>query len=93
MLSIIPGIVYDMPITLEKQSYFREFPGDPLGRTQCLHCQGQGSIPGWGTKLSQATQSGLKRKKEKKVTVIKPCHEVRFSKCTYSHQPRKFTFT
>ena len=53
MLSIIPGIVYDMPITLEKQSYFREFPGDPLVRTQCLYCQGQGSIPGWGTKLSQ----------------------------------------
>ena len=67
MLSIIPGIVYDVPITLDKKGYFREFPSDPLLRTQCLHCLGPGSIPGWGTKLSQAAQSGLKRNKRKKL--------------------------
>ena len=67
MLSITPGIVYDMPITLDKKSYFRDFPGNPLVRTECFHCQGPGSIPGWGTKLLQATHSGQKRKKRGKL--------------------------
>ena len=40
---------------------FREFPGGPI-RTQCFHCEGLGSIPGWGTKILQAAQP--KKKKE-----------------------------
>ena len=27
-------------------------------RTGCSHCRGQGSIPGWATKIRQATQCG-----------------------------------
>ena len=32
----------------------REFPGGPVVRTQCFHCQSPGSIPGRGLKTSQA---------------------------------------
>ena len=45
----------------------REFPGGPVVRTQFFHCQGPGSIPGQGTKISQATghsQKGGEKKRE-----------------------------
>ena len=32
----------------------REFPGSPVARTWCFHCQGPGSIAGQGTKIPQA---------------------------------------
>ena len=32
----------------------REFPGSPVVRTQCFHCQGPGLIPEQGTKIPQA---------------------------------------
>ena len=38
-----------------KSNHFREFPGGPVVRTRAFHCQGPGSIPGRGNKLSQAT--------------------------------------
>ena len=37
------------------------FPGGPVVRTQHFHCQGPGSIPGWGTKIRQAMQCGQKK--------------------------------
>ena len=40
-----------------------EFPGGPVVRTRCFHCSGTGAIPGWGTKIPQATQQGQKKKK------------------------------
>ena len=33
-----------------------EFPGSPMVKTQCFHCQGLGSISGWGMKIPQAMQ-------------------------------------
>ena len=27
----------------------------PMIRTWCFHCQGSGSVPGWGTKIPQAS--------------------------------------
>ena len=39
-----------------------EFPGSPVVRTRHFHCWGPGSIPGWGTKIPQAAQSGQKKK-------------------------------
>ena len=33
-----------------------EFHGSPVGKTLCFHGQGPGSIPGQGTKISQAVQ-------------------------------------
>ena len=48
-----------------KQQKFREFPGGPVVRTLHFHCCGPGLIPGWGTKIPQATQHGQKKKKEK----------------------------
>ena len=38
----------------------REFPGVPVVGTLCFHCWGPGSIPGQGTKISQAWR-GLKK--------------------------------
>ena len=32
-------------------------------RTQHFHCQGQGSIPGWGNEIPQAMRHDLKKKK------------------------------
>ena len=39
--------------TNKQKKNFREFPGGPVVRTWCFHCQGLGSIPGWGTKIPQ----------------------------------------
>ena len=41
---------------------FREFPGGPMVRALCFHCQGLGSIPVWGTKIPQAVWWGQKIK-------------------------------
>ena len=38
----------------DKEIRRREFPGSPVVRTRCFHCQGPGSIPGQGTKILQA---------------------------------------
>ena len=37
-----------------KNWHFWKSAGSSVDRTQCFHCQGQGSIPGWGTKILQA---------------------------------------
>ena len=37
-----------------------EFPGSPVVRTLCLHCQGLGLIPGQKTKILQAMRGGQK---------------------------------
>ena len=42
------------------------FPGGPVVRTQCFHCGGLGSIPGWGTKILQAVQHNRNRKEKKR---------------------------
>ena len=34
-------------------------------RIRCFHCQGPGSIPDGGTKISQGAQPGQKKKKGK----------------------------
>ena len=39
-------------------------PGGPVVRTPCFHCRGLGSIPAWGTKISQTTQYGQKKGKK-----------------------------
>ena len=41
----------------------REFPGSPVVRTLYSHCQGPGSVPGQGTKISQAAEWDQKEKK------------------------------
>ena len=43
---------YHYKVQLIKWSYW-EFPGRPVVRTQCFHCQSPGSIPGRGTKIQQ----------------------------------------
>ena len=40
-----------------------EFPGFPVVRTMCFHCQGPSSVPGQGTKIPQAVQYSQKKKK------------------------------
>ena len=44
----------------------RKFPGGLAVRTQSFHCQGLGSIFGWGTKIQQVMQHGKKKKKKRK---------------------------
>ena len=39
-----------------------EFHGGPGVRTWHFHCCGQGSIPGWGTKIPQAAWQGQQKK-------------------------------
>ena len=43
-----------------------KFPGSPVVRTQCFHCWGPGSIPGWGTKIPEAVLHAAKKKKKRK---------------------------
>ena len=40
---------------IKNELHYREFPGSLVVRTLCCHCHGLGSIPGWGTKIPQAT--------------------------------------
>ena len=41
--------------------YFRKFFGGTVVRTQRFHCQGPGSITGWGTKIPQAAWCDQKK--------------------------------
>ena len=57
---------------------FREFPGGPVVKTQCFHCQGPGSIPGRGNQDATShmawqinnNNSNVQNKKEGG----QPCH-------------------
>ena len=50
-------------ISLFKLSFSSwEFPGGSVVRTQSFHCQDPGSIPGQGTKITEATQCNQKNK-------------------------------
>ena len=55
-----------MKQTIQLKKYARDFPGGPVVRTQRFHCHGRGTIPGWGTKIPQATLCGQKEKKRKR---------------------------
>ena len=63
-----PYILYILFIYLvtsqKKKKGGWEFPGSPVVKTRCFHCQGPGSIAGRGTKIPQATQHGQKEKKK-----------------------------
>ena len=39
-----------------------KFAGGPVVRTQCFHCWDSDLIPGWGTRLLQATAHSQKEK-------------------------------
>ena len=43
-------------------TYSRDFPGDAAVKTPYFQCRGTGSIPGWGTKITQAVWPGQKAK-------------------------------
>ena len=51
---------------LSSKTPLREFPGGPVVRTQRFHCQGLGSIPGWGTNILYPASRCQKRKEKKK---------------------------
>ena len=53
----------------EDRRHGGEFPGGPVARTLHVHCWGPGSVPGWGTKIPQATQQSQIRKKKWKQLV------------------------
>ena len=41
----------------------REFLSGPVVRTQCFHCYGLNSIPGWGSNILKVSWCGQKKKK------------------------------
>ena len=49
-----------------KMVIFKDFPGSPVVKTPHSQCRGIGSIPGWGSKMTQE-QPKFKKKKKKKV--------------------------
>ena len=44
-----------------------QFPGGPVVKTWHFPCQGPGSVPGWGTEISQATWCGQKENEIKQL--------------------------
>ena len=46
---------------------FRDFPGSSVSKTPLFQCRGMGSVPGWGTKIPQATWYSQKKKRKRKV--------------------------
>ena len=65
----IPPVDYFFAKTKSKADHAlketQEFPGDPVVRTWCFHCQGLGSIPSQGTKNPQALQQCQGKKKKR----------------------------
>ena len=61
MLSIVLCTCWPNVCLLSKNCLFREFSGSLVVRTQCFHCCGLGSMPGWGTKIPQAARRGQKK--------------------------------
>ena len=53
------------------KNVIRDFPGGPVVRTLCSHCQGPGLIPGWGTKIPPAVLHGQKKKKDTNELIYK----------------------
>ena len=70
---LIPPEVKELPqvISLSKLKNYCfkvtswEFPDSPVVRTRRFHRWGLGWIPGWGTKILQASWHGQKKKREK----------------------------
>ena len=50
--------------TTNKKVYNWKFPGGPVVRTWCFHCQGLGSISAQGIKILQASWHSQKKKKK-----------------------------
>ena len=48
-----------------KTEDLKEFSGSPVVRACSFHSRGPGSIPAWGTKISQATCHGPEKEKKK----------------------------
>ena len=48
-----------------KTEDLKEFSGSPVVRVCSFHSRGPGSIPAWGTKISQATCHGPEKEKKK----------------------------
>ena len=47
-------------------SSYSDLPDGPAVRTPRCHCRADGSIPGWGTRISYATRHSQKTEKERK---------------------------
>ena len=58
-------ILYIKSISPRPKHLYWEFPGGPVVRTWRFHCRGQGSIPGWGTKIPPVHKAWPKKKKRK----------------------------
>ena len=63
---IFSGVTEDLDENQEPENKIqqdREFPGGPVVRTRCFHCQGPGLVPGRGTKIPRAVRRSQKKKK------------------------------
>ena len=69
-----------MLILIHIQKVMTESPGGPVVRTWHFHCSGPGSIPGWGTKILQATWWSQKKKNNNETTPIKVASTQKFQK-------------
>ena len=56
--------VYEFPQRRELRTSTKKNSVSPLVRTQHFHRSGLGSVPGWGTKMPQASWRGQKEKKK-----------------------------
>ena len=54
--------------SIKEKNSEEEFPGGPVVRTWCFHCQAPGPIPRRGTKTLQATWHSQRRKKSEDIT-------------------------
>ena len=56
----VPGTVVKETVVQKRENVSWEFPGGPVVRTWCSHCQALSSILDWGTKIPQAMWHGQK---------------------------------
>ena len=54
-----PSCTLDSLEGIFKYTHDQRIPGGLVVRIQHFHCCGQGSVPGWGTKILQATQQDI----------------------------------
>ena len=84
----ISTIHIDIPVAVKHRIYRKEwtwdFPGGPVVKTLPSTAGGAGSIPGWGTKIPHATQSGQKKEKKKEKRKKSGHLEDQFDSCIWS---------
>ena len=90
LVKVSCGNCFTIEILKAKNYPCRAFPVSLVVRILGFHCQGPGSIPGWGTEILQTTATWLEKKEKK--DILYTCVCVCVTTCVKYFDP-KFLFS